>query len=94
MSCAEYYQGHAHEGTPLGKIIKLHGLDTYISEPRDGREAKGIVVIISDAFGIEFVNSKLLADNYAAKGGYRVYLPDFMQGQPLDVVFLRPLPRH
>jgi hypothetical protein len=31
-------------------------------------------------FGWVFVNNKLLADHYADKGDYRVYLPDFMAG--------------
>ncbi len=62
-------------------MIKLHGLDTYVSEPTDGRVAKGIIVIIPDAFGIDFVNNKLLADHYASKGDYKVYFPDFMLGE-------------
>ncbi|KUI69748.1 Protein AIM2 [Cytospora mali] len=45
-----------------------------------GKTAKGIVVIIPDAFGIDFVNNKILADTYATKGDYKVYLPDFMLG--------------
>lgn len=62
-------------------MIKFHDLDTYVVEPPEGRQAKGIIVIIPDAFGMQFVNSQLLADTYAMKGDYRVYLPDFMRGQ-------------
>jgi dienelactone hydrolase len=61
-------------------MIKLHGLETYVTEPLQGRPIKGIIVIIPDAFGIDFVNNKILADTYAVKGDYRVYLPDFMLG--------------
>lgn len=64
-------------------MIKFHGLDTYVAEPSEGTQPKAIIVIIPDAFGIDFVNNKLLADTYAAKGNYRVYLPDFMLGQSL-----------
>lgn len=81
MSCPDCFSGHQHDGKPAGKMIKLHGLDTYVVEPQDGREVKATIVIIPDAFGIEFVNNKLLADAYAAKGDYRVYLPDFMLGE-------------
>lgn len=42
--------------------------------------AKGIIVIVPDAFGLPFVNNKLLADHYAEKGQYLAYLPDFMAG--------------
>lgn len=91
MSCPDCFSGHVHDGTPQGQIIKLHGLDTYVAEPAGGAEAvRGIVVIIPDAFGWDFVNNRLLADNYAEKGNYRVYLPDFMKGM-FDVWFFGPV---
>lgn len=81
MSCSDCVSGQRHSGEPQGKMIKLHGLDTYVAEPSNGRRAKGAIIIIPDAFGIEFINNKLLADTYASKGGYTVYLPDFMRGR-------------
>ncbi|CZR69775.1 related to dienelactone hydrolase family protein [Phialocephala subalpina] len=80
MSCPECFQGTIHIGQPRGKVTKLHGLDTYVTEPVDGREVKGIIIIIPDAFGWVFINNRLLADHYADKGDYRVYVPDFMAG--------------
>ncbi|KAK1763643.1 dienelactone hydrolase [Phialemonium atrogriseum] len=80
MSCPDCFSGAVHEGIPRGKVIKFHDLNTYITEPADGREVKNIIVIIPDAFGWEFVNNRILADHYADKGHYRVYLPDFMLG--------------
>ena len=56
MSCPECFSGHVHAGKPLGREEKLHGRNTYIAEPPDGKPAKGIVVMISDAFGWEFVS--------------------------------------
>ncbi|KAF3761430.1 alpha/beta-hydrolase [Cryphonectria parasitica EP155] len=85
MSCPDCFSGHQHDGTPKGKLIELHGLDTYVAEPEDDVQPKGIIVIIPDAFGIEFVNNKLLADSYAKKGGYKVYLPDFMLGRSAPI---------
>ncbi|KAF2817704.1 uncharacterized protein BDZ99DRAFT_530816 [Mytilinidion resinicola] len=38
------------------------------------------MVIIPDSFEWELPNNCLLADNYANKGGWLVYLPDFMVG--------------
>lgn len=81
MSCPDCFSGAVHEGIPRGKVIKFHDLNTYITEPADGREVKNIIVIIPDAFGWEFVNNRILADHYADKGHYRVYLPDFMLGK-------------
>jgi dienelactone hydrolase len=80
MSCPDCFAGHEHDGTPIGQIFKLHGLDTYIVDPPGSAEPKGIIVIIPDAFGLPFINNKLLADHYAVKGQYKVLLPDFMSG--------------
>jgi dienelactone hydrolase len=54
--------------------------DCYIAEPEAGKEVKGIIVIISDAFGWQFVNNQIIADHYATRGDFKVYLPDFMDG--------------
>ncbi|KAL4946649.1 hypothetical protein BDV06DRAFT_218117 [Aspergillus oleicola] len=86
MSCPDCFTGHIHSGTPKGHVTTLHGLETYVSEPDvPANEVKGIVVIIPDAFGWEFVNNRLLADHYADLGGFRVYLPDFMKGTAAPV---------
>ncbi|KAK1141569.1 hypothetical protein N8T08_008984 [Aspergillus melleus] len=83
MSCPDCFSGHIHAGSPQGNVTSLHGLDVYVAEPSAGSDAvRGIIVIIPDAFGWEFVNNRILADRYAEKGKYRVYLPDFMNGRP------------
>ncbi|KAL7921210.1 alpha/beta-hydrolase [Trichoderma austrokoningii] len=82
MSCPDCYRGSVHEGEPRGEVTKAYGLDTYVVNPAGGRPAKGIVVILPDAFGWEFVNIRLLADSYADKGDFKVYAPDFMKGHP------------
>ena len=81
MSCPDCFRGHVHEGTPKGHVAQIHGLETYISRPAEGTEVKGIVVIIPDAFGIEFVNNRLLADTLAEKASYLIYLFDFTNGK-------------
>ncbi|KAI0022936.1 dienelactone hydrolase family protein [Xylariomycetidae sp. FL0641] len=80
MSCPDCFSGTVHDGKPSGTVTKLHGLDTYIAEPASGRAPKAIIVIIPDAFGWDFVNIRLIADGYARKKDYRVYAPDFMNG--------------
>ncbi|GAB7347507.1 hypothetical protein MBLNU459_g4409t1 [Dothideomycetes sp. NU459] len=69
--------GSLHTGTPTGRVDKVHGLNCYIAEPPSGTP-KGIVVIIPDIFGWELPNNRILADEYAKKGNFLVYLPDFM----------------
>ena len=80
MSCPDCFQGTVHEGTPTGRVAKIHGLPTYIAEPEDGSKMNGIVVIISDAFGWTLPNTRILADEMAREGNFLVYLPDFMNG--------------
>ncbi|KAL8687171.1 MAG: hypothetical protein Q9218_006582 [Villophora microphyllina] len=79
--------GAVHEGKPSGRTDTIGGLDTYISEPEGGAKTKSVVVI-SDIFGWEFTNTRLLVDEYA-KAGFYVYLPDFHQGDSLPVSFLQ-----
>lgn len=61
-------------------MTTIHGLKTYVANPPDGITPKGLVVMIPDAFGLSFVNNRLLCDHYAKRGHFLVYLPDFMNG--------------
>ncbi|KAK4867014.1 hypothetical protein LT330_007755 [Penicillium expansum] len=88
MSCPECFNGHVHQGTPRGEITTLHGLKAYTTKPSNDVPHRGIIVIVPDAFGWEFVNNRILADNYANKGKYLVYLPDFMNGHAAPVSML------
>ncbi|KAF4636415.1 hypothetical protein G7Y89_g1671 [Cudoniella acicularis] len=83
MSCPDCFSGTLHTGTPTGTVTTLHGLPTYVAEPEAGKKPKGIIVFIPDVFGWEFPNNRLLADAYAKKGDFLVYLPDFMAGNSL-----------
>lgn len=65
---------------PKGTMQTLHGRQTYIARPLNSATPKGIVIIIPDAFGQSFPNNKHLADEYAARGPFLVYLPEFMDG--------------
>ena len=71
--------GTLHRETPTGRVTTLHGLPAYVAEPPSG-SPKGIIVIIPDAFGWELPNIRALADHYAKRGDFRVYVPDFMNG--------------
>ncbi|KAL8725116.1 MAG: hypothetical protein Q9166_007558 [cf. Caloplaca sp. 2 TL-2023] len=71
----------------MGRVDYIGGLDTYIAEPKGGSKARS-VVFISDIFGWEFTNTRLLADEYA-RAGFYVYLPDFHQGDSLPISFLQ-----
>jgi len=80
MACPKCFSGNIHSGTPTGKEVTVHGLSTYIAEPPEGTSPKGIIVIVTDAFGWEFINNRIVADKMAKKCSARVYMPDFMAG--------------
>lgn len=79
MSCPNCFSGGISTSQPTGKEAIIHGVKTYVAEPPAGVTPKGIIVLITDAFGWDFVNNRVLCDNYA-KGGSLVYCPDFMNG--------------
>ncbi|KAH6974215.1 dienelactone hydrolase [Ilyonectria sp. MPI-CAGE-AT-0026] len=85
MSCPQCFAGHINPGTPTGRWDTVHGLRTYIAEPPAGKSPTAIIVIIPDAFGVDFVNNQILADHYASAADYLVYLPDFMDGNAAPV---------
>ncbi|PVI02556.1 alpha/beta-hydrolase [Periconia macrospinosa] len=85
MSCPQCFTGHINTDSPTGHWGTIYGLRTYIAAPTAGKEPLGIVVIIPDAFGVDFINNQILADHYASAAQFLVYLPDFMDGQAAPV---------
>lgn len=88
MPCKDCVSGTLHGGTPTGKVITIHGLPAYVVDPPSGKP-KGIIVIIPDAFGWELPNTRVLADSYAQKGNFKVYVPEFMDGADRYASYLR-----
>lgn len=86
MSCPDCFRGGVSSSHPTGKEATIHGFPTYVAQPDEGVMPKGIVVFITDAFGWDFVNNRVLADHYAKRGELLVYIPDFMNGSS----FLNP----
>lgn len=80
MACQDCVTGSLHEGTPLGREETLHGLQTYVTEPPNGAPPAALIVIVPDVFGWKLPNTRILADTYAKRGNYRVYVPEFMNG--------------
>ncbi|TVY27040.1 Hydrolase [Lachnellula hyalina] len=84
MSCPACFSGGVSKSHPTGTETSIHGLPTYVAQPADGVTPEGIIVFITDAFGWDFVNNRVLADHYAKRGGFLVYVPDFMNGNSLS----------
>ncbi|KAH3674482.1 hypothetical protein WICMUC_003320 [Wickerhamomyces mucosus] len=68
-----------HEGTAKGTIVELYGNQSvYIT---GSKQSEKVIVIATDIFGIELINTQLLADAFASKG-YYVLIPDILKGDP------------
>lgn len=80
-------QGFKHEGEPTGAIIRVaNKWDGYLATPPTGVEVKeGFLIYLPDILGF-YNNSKLLADQFAAKG-YRCLLLDTLNGDPAPMNF-------
>ncbi|KAH8654735.1 Alpha/Beta hydrolase protein [Ilyonectria robusta] len=84
MSCPDCFRGAVSTTQTTGTETTIHGFPTYVAQPENGATTKGIIVIITDAFGWKFSNNRVLCDRYAKRGGFLVYCPDFMSGSSMD----------
>ena len=75
----------AHTGTPVGKEIVYNGSTLYVSLPKSCPDAKAAtpkaVLYLTDVFGIQLKENKLLADSFA-RAGFYVVAPDMFDGAP------------
>ncbi|KAK1989136.1 dienelactone hydrolase [Colletotrichum cereale] len=79
----------AFTGTPVGQVIPFNGLDLYISMPgNQSGKAPGTVItnqygvlLLTDVFGIQSTENKLLVDSFA-RAGYVTVAPDLFDGKP------------
>ncbi|KAJ5733865.1 Dienelactone hydrolase [Penicillium malachiteum] len=73
--------GFKHEGTPVGELKTIDGVNTYIGTPKGNQKTDTAVLFLSDIFGL-FNNNKLLVDEFA-NNGYLTVLPDLFRGGQL-----------
>ncbi|KAJ5391267.1 hypothetical protein N7509_006757 [Penicillium cosmopolitanum] len=73
--------GFKHEGTPLGEVKNVDGVNTYITSPKD--KSDKAVLFLTDIFGI-FPNAQLLADEFA-NNGFLTVIPDLFDGDQISV---------
>ena len=82
MPCVDCYTGHEHAGPVGGIETSFHGHDVYVADPDAQTGARrGLVVVLSDAFGCNTTNLRRLCGSYATRTGCKAYLPDFMYGK-------------
>ena len=66
-------KGVKHFGNPVGKIISIADVPTYLSEPPANVHSEGpkkVVLFFADIFGPLYVNARLVQDYYASHGAF------------------------
>ncbi|KAH7884962.1 hypothetical protein F5I97DRAFT_1881233 [Phlebopus sp. FC_14] len=89
MSCPDCNRGSILAGTPTGSLTKLNGVEAYFAPAvpsAEGVTKPFALVLLSDAFGLPLVNTKIMADKFAKDLACDVWIPDLFNGEPiLDV---------
>ncbi|KAG0698247.1 dienelactone hydrolase [Suillus ampliporus] len=80
--CKHCIQGVRHEGEPQGKLETIGGVDCYVATPAVDYPKDKVVLFLPDVFGIELINAKLLADDFATNG-FKVVAIDYLNGDAL-----------
>ncbi|OAG05103.1 alpha/beta-hydrolase [Paraphaeosphaeria sporulosa] len=83
MACPDCFRGGVVTGDPKGTIETLYGVTTYVAKPQGTSSSPSTIVYFTDAFGLDLVNNKVLADAYASATGIRVLVPDIIPGGPM-----------
>eukprot|EP01124_Arcella_intermedia_P021915 TRINITY_DN3152_c0_g1_i1.p1 TRINITY_DN3152_c0_g1~~TRINITY_DN3152_c0_g1_i1.p1 ORF type:complete len:266 (-),score=43.63 TRINITY_DN3152_c0_g1_i1:24-821(-) len=81
MNHEHCFKGSRSTGTPTGEVIVLGGVNTYIARPPT--DSQSAIIIATDIFGYSFVNSRLIADEFA-KAGFLCVIPDLFDGKPIS----------
>ncbi|KAH0836457.1 chlorocatechol-degradation protein [Lanmaoa asiatica] len=65
-----------------GKVEVINGVKTYVATPTIDYPKDKAILFLPDIFGIELINSQLLADDFA-RNGFQVYVVDYLNGDAL-----------
>ncbi|EUC33591.1 hypothetical protein COCCADRAFT_4891 [Bipolaris zeicola 26-R-13] len=77
--------GVKHQGTPKGNVKQIGNIRTYFAYPEDG-STQNAILLMTDALGMDFLNTQLIADQFAANG-YLVVIPDVFNGNHIRFPF-------
>ncbi|KAF5360037.1 hypothetical protein D9758_007640 [Tetrapyrgos nigripes] len=77
-----FFEGFTHEGTPTGTVESINGIPSYVATPEGDYDKTKVLLFLTDIFGHELNNARLLADDFA-RNGYKTVIPDYLNGDPI-----------
>ncbi|KAG1839669.1 dienelactone hydrolase [Suillus subluteus] len=85
--CKDCIQGVRHDGEPQGTLETIDGVACYVATPTVDYPKDKVILFLPDVFGIELINAKLLADDFATNG-FKVVAVDYFNGDslPADIM--------
>lgn len=86
-ACADCLKGSLDEGTPRGTDDTIAGVPCYITKPSAAVDTGCAIILATDIFGYKLINTRLIADAYA-DAGFTVVVPDYFEGEPMNMQLL------
>jgi len=80
--CKDCTSGARHEGTPEGTYEEINGIQTYVATPKTDFPKDKAILFITDVYGLELNNNRLLPDDFA-RNGFKVYAPELFEGDSI-----------
>ncbi|TCD70369.1 hypothetical protein EIP91_003721 [Steccherinum ochraceum] len=81
--CKDCVSGVRHEGEPEGKWEKIGGVDCYVATPTVDYPKDKVLLFLTDVFGPQLINIRLLADDFA-RNGFKTVVPDMFEGDAVS----------
>lgn len=79
MTCPNCAEGFVLPGEPTGSIQPEYQ-GAYHAQAPTG-ESKRAVLLLTDGFGLDLKNCKILADRISSRLGCDVWAPDYFKGE-------------
>jgi len=79
--CKHCISGVRHEGSAEGTWEKIGGVDCYVATPTIDYPKDKVLLFLTDVFGPQLINLRLLADDFA-RNGFKTVIVDMFERDP------------
>jgi len=87
--CEHCVRGVTHEGEPTGKWEEINGVKSYVATPSKDYPKDKAIIFLTDLFGPDLINNRLLADDFA-HNGFKTIVPDYFNGDAAPADAMNP----